>query len=35
MSIPNSNEKPKAHMEFQKHSFIGKPFKDQLEQLDK
>tara|TARA_B100001013_G_scaffold298827_1_gene199808 strand:+ start:66 stop:329 length:264 start_codon:yes stop_codon:yes gene_type:complete len=35
MSISNSNEKPKANMEFQKHSFIGKPFKDQLEQLDK
>ena len=35
MSISNSNEKPKANTEFQKHSFIGKPFKDQLEQLDK
>ena len=35
MSISNSNEKPKVNMEFQKHSFIGKPFKDQLEQLDK
>ena len=35
MSISNSNEKPKANMAFQKHLLIGKPFKDQLEQLDK
>ena len=35
MSISNSNEKPKVNMAFQKHLFIGKPFKDQLEQLDK
>tara|TARA_B100001750_G_scaffold204551_1_gene181054 strand:- start:307 stop:570 length:264 start_codon:yes stop_codon:yes gene_type:complete len=35
MSTYNSNENSKVNIDSQKHSFIGKPFKDQLEELDK
>lgn len=35
MNTSNSNENSKVDIDYQKHSFIGKPFKDQLEELDK
>ena len=35
MNTSDYNAKSKVNIESQKHSFIGKPFKDQLEQLDK
>lgn len=35
MNTSNFNENSKVDIDSQKHSFIGKPFKDQLEELDK
>ena len=35
MNTSDYNAESKVNIESQKHSFIGKPFKDQLEQLDK
>ena len=35
MNTSKFNENSKVDIDSQKHSFIGKPFKDQLEELDK